>query len=135
MSRVCVVCYAIHHRVMSQARDDYEGFLKAQEKKEVIVHVETSLSVQRTFRPYLSTPHSLTHTLTHSLTLMSLRYHRTRSLYPCEKVEYSSPPCVFITTVTISKYPRTHSLTHSTPQNNACRREYARAFALASRVT
>ena len=32
-------------RVMPQARDDFEGFLKAQEEKEVIVHVETSLSV------------------------------------------------------------------------------------------
>ena len=45
VSRVCVVCYSSHHRVMSQARDDFEGFLKAQEEKEVIVHVETSLSV------------------------------------------------------------------------------------------
>ena len=50
VSRVCVVCYSTHHRVMSQARDDYEGFLKAhmseEEKEEkVIVHVETSLSV------------------------------------------------------------------------------------------
>ena len=47
----CVlVCYSTHHRVMSQARDDFEGFLKAhmtkEEKEEkVIVHVETSLSV------------------------------------------------------------------------------------------
>ena len=48
---MCVVRYSIHHHVMSQARDDYEGFLKAymteeekEEKEEkVIVHVETSL--------------------------------------------------------------------------------------------
>ena len=50
VSRVCVMCYSTHHRVMSQARDDYEGFLKAhmteEEKEEkVIVHVETSLTV------------------------------------------------------------------------------------------
>ena len=47
VSRVCVVCYSTHHRVMSQARDDYEGFLKAYmtEEEKVIVHVETSLSV------------------------------------------------------------------------------------------
>ena len=47
ISRVCVVCYSTHHRVMSQARDDYEGFLKAHmtEEEKVIVHVETSLSV------------------------------------------------------------------------------------------
>ena len=47
VSRVCVVCYSTHHRVMSQARDDFEGFLKAHMTKEekVIVHVETSLSV------------------------------------------------------------------------------------------
>ena len=40
-------CYPTHHRVMSQARDDFEGFLKAHMTKEekVIVHVETSLSV------------------------------------------------------------------------------------------
>ena len=46
-SRACVVCYSTHHRVMSQARDDYEGFLKAHmtEEEKVIVHVETSLSV------------------------------------------------------------------------------------------
>ena len=45
----CVVCYSIHHRVMSQARDDYEGFFKAHmtEEEKVIVHVETSLSVYR----------------------------------------------------------------------------------------
>ena len=46
VSRVCVVCHLTHHRVMSQVRDDYEGFLKAhmseEEKEEkVIVHVET----------------------------------------------------------------------------------------------
>ena len=47
ISRVCVVCYSTHHRVMSQARDDFEGFLKAHmtEEEKVIVHVETSLSV------------------------------------------------------------------------------------------
>ena len=47
VSRVCVVCYSTHHRVMSQARDDFEGFLKAHmtEEEKVIVHVETSLSV------------------------------------------------------------------------------------------
>ena len=46
VSRVCVVCYSTHHRVMSQARDDYEGFLKAHmsEEEKVIVHVETSLT-------------------------------------------------------------------------------------------
>ena len=44
---VCVVCYSTHHRVMSQARDDFEGFLKAHmtEEEKVIIHVETSLSV------------------------------------------------------------------------------------------
>ena len=47
VSRVYVVCYSTYHRVMSQARDDFEGFLKAHMTKEekVIVHVETSLSV------------------------------------------------------------------------------------------
>ena len=47
VSRVCVVCYSTHHRVMSQARDDYEGFFRAHmtEEEKVIVHVETSLSV------------------------------------------------------------------------------------------
>ena len=47
VSRACVVCYSTHHGVMSQARDDYEGFLKAHmtEEEKVIVHVETSLSV------------------------------------------------------------------------------------------
>ena len=41
VSHVCVVCYATHHRVMSQAKYNFKGFLKAQ----VIVHVEISLSV------------------------------------------------------------------------------------------
>ena len=47
VGRVCVVCYSTHHRVMSQARDDFEGFLKAHmsEEEKVIVHVETSLCV------------------------------------------------------------------------------------------
>ena len=50
VSRVCVVCYSTHHGVMSQARDNFEGFLKAymteeEKEEEVIVHVETSLSV------------------------------------------------------------------------------------------
>ena len=47
VSIACVVCYSTHHRVMSQARDDYEGFLKTHmtEEEKVIVHVETSLSV------------------------------------------------------------------------------------------
>ena len=43
ISRVCVVCYSTHHRVMSQARDDFEGFLwthMAQEEK-ASVYVET----------------------------------------------------------------------------------------------
>ena len=46
VSRVCVVWYSTHHRVMLQARDDFEGFLKAYMTKEekVIVPVETSLS-------------------------------------------------------------------------------------------
>ena len=49
VSRVYVwlVRYSTHHRVMSQARDDFDAFLKAymtQEEK-VIAHVETSLSV------------------------------------------------------------------------------------------
>ena len=46
-SCVCVVCCSTHHRVMSQARDDFEGFLKAHmtEEEKVIVQVETSLSV------------------------------------------------------------------------------------------
>ena len=41
-----MLCYATHHGVMSQARDDYEGFLKEHmtEEEKVIVHVETSLS-------------------------------------------------------------------------------------------
>ena len=43
VSRVCVVCYSTHHHVMSQARDDYEGFFKAHmtQEEKVIVHVET----------------------------------------------------------------------------------------------
>ena len=47
VSRVCVVCYSTHHGVMSQARDHYEGFLKAHmtEEEKVIAHVETSLCV------------------------------------------------------------------------------------------
>ena len=47
VSRACVVCYSTHHRVMSQARDDYEGFLMAHmtDEEKVIVHVETSLCV------------------------------------------------------------------------------------------
>ena len=47
VSRVCVVCYSTHHGVMSQAREDFEGFLKAYmtEEEKVIGHVETSLSV------------------------------------------------------------------------------------------
>ena len=50
VSRVCVVCYSTPHRVMSQARDNFQGFLKAymteeEKEEEVIVHVETSLSV------------------------------------------------------------------------------------------
>ena len=46
-SRVCVVCYSTHHRVMSQARDDFEGFLwtHMSEEEKVVVHVETSLAV------------------------------------------------------------------------------------------
>ena len=41
ISRVCVVCYSTHHHVMSQARDDFEGFLKAHmtEQEKVIVHI------------------------------------------------------------------------------------------------
>ena len=52
---------------MSQARDDFEGFLKAHmsEEEKVIVHLETSLS----------------HSLTDTLALISLRYHSTHSLY------------------------------------------------------
>jgi len=51
VSRVCVVCYSTHHRVMSQATDDFEGFLKAymteEEKQEekVNAHVETSFTL------------------------------------------------------------------------------------------
>ena len=47
VSRVCAMCYSIHHRVMSQARDDYEGFFMTHgtEEEKVIVHMETSLSV------------------------------------------------------------------------------------------
>ena len=45
VSGICAVCYSTHHRVMLQARDDFEGFLRAQQDKEVIVHVATSLSV------------------------------------------------------------------------------------------
>ena len=47
VSRACVVYYSTNHRVMSQARDDYEGFLKAHmtQEEKVIVHVETSLCV------------------------------------------------------------------------------------------
>ena len=69
-------CYSTHHRVMSQARDDFEGFLKAHmsEEEKVIVHVETSLPVHSTSRPYLcfTLAHSLTRSLTHSLNLLSL---------------------------------------------------------------
>ena len=37
----------LNHRVMSQARDDFEGFLMAHmtEEEKVIVRMETSLSV------------------------------------------------------------------------------------------
>ena len=47
VSRACVLCYRTHHRVMSQATDDFEGFLMAHgtEEEKVIVHVETSLSM------------------------------------------------------------------------------------------
>ena len=46
ISGVCVVRYSTHHGVMLQARDDFEGFLWAHmTEEEVIVHVETSLSV------------------------------------------------------------------------------------------
>jgi len=45
VSRVYAVCYSTQHGLMSQAKDDYEGFLMAQEKKKVSVHVQTSLSV------------------------------------------------------------------------------------------
>ena len=44
-SRVCMACYSTNHRVMSQVRDDLEGFLKAQEEEKVIVYLETSPSV------------------------------------------------------------------------------------------
>ena len=62
ISRVCVVCYSTHHRVMSQARDDFEGFLWAHmtEEEKVIVHVETSLSCVENFLAL-----SLSSTLTH----------------------------------------------------------------------
>ena len=62
VSRVCVVCYLTHHRVMSQARDDFEGFLKTHmsEEEKVIVQVEISLTASRT--------HTHTHTHTHTLT-------------------------------------------------------------------
>ena len=47
VSRLCVVCCSTNHRVMSQARDDYEGFLEEHmtEEEKVIFQVETSLSV------------------------------------------------------------------------------------------
>ena len=45
----CVVCYSTRHRVMSQARDDFEGFFMVYGTEEeisrykVIVHVDTAL--------------------------------------------------------------------------------------------
>ena len=43
VSRVRVVCHSTHHRVMSQARDDFDGFLKAHmtQEEKVIVYLET----------------------------------------------------------------------------------------------
>ena len=68
-SRLCV-CYSTHHPVMSQARDDFEGFLKSHmtQEEKVIVQVETSLCAYRMSRSCLSAPSSLTHSLDHSIT-------------------------------------------------------------------
>ena len=129
-------CYSTHHRVMSQARDDFERFLKAHmsEEEKVIVHLEASLT------------HSLTHSVTHSPLSLSAITQRTHCI-TADKVVYSSPPSIFVTTATTLTRTLTRSLTHtythsrtlthshSAPQNNVCRREYGRAFALASRVT
>ena len=58
ISRVCVVCYSPHHRVMSQARDDFEGFLWAHisDEEKVIVQVETSPSVSISSQSSPSSP-------------------------------------------------------------------------------
>ena len=73
VSRVCVVCYSTHHRVMSQARDDFEGFLKAHTTKEekeekVIGHCsrgDLTLCVENVSALSLLYPPSLTHSLAH----------------------------------------------------------------------
>ena len=107
VSRVCVVCYSTHHRVMSQARDDFEGFLMAHmsEEEKIIVQVETSLLCRERLGLISALP-SPTHSLTHSLdsipaeqfeciliTSFHLRHHRhhihahthTHSLCPSEQ--------------------------------------------------
>ena len=98
VSRVCVVCYSTHHRVMSQARGNFEGFLKAHmsEEEKVIVQVETSLSGVEMSGPYLSTLPSLTHSRTHALShprthslnqSLTHPYLSTITQLPAEKVE------------------------------------------------
>ena len=67
VSRVYVVCYSTHHRVMSQARDDYEGFLKAHETEDDCEQKEVSCFVTHALT--LPPTHSLTQSLYHALTL------------------------------------------------------------------
>ena len=58
ISRVFVVCYSTHHRVMSQARDDFEGFFRAHmtEDEKVIAVFEDYLDqfIARTSPPRIS---------------------------------------------------------------------------------
>ena len=76
------MCYSTYHRVMSQVKDDFEGFLKAQTEKEVIAHEETSLSVWRCLSLIsLLQPYSLTHPPL-SLSSITQLTHSTHSLYP-----------------------------------------------------
>jgi len=114
VSRVCVVCCSSHHRVMSQARDDFEGFLKAHmtEEEKVIVQLKISLAHKHmhtlTDSITQSLAHSLSHSLTHSPFCLSVMTQLSHSI-PAEKsFVYSSPPSIFVTILTHS-----HSLIHS----------------------
>ena len=73
VTRVCVVCYSTHHGVMSQARDNFEGFRRAhmtEEEKEVIAQVTLCLCRERLGLAFLLHPHTLTNSrsLTQALT-------------------------------------------------------------------
>ena len=62
VSRVCMVCYSTHHRVMSQARDDYEGFFRAhmtEEEKDANV---SALSLYSTITPLIPPSFAHSHT-------------------------------------------------------------------------